>query len=292
MLRKSAVFITTGLLTITMFISLSCYSQNINNSINLQQKEEQLQRLYDSIANSNDDDLKIKLNQKIIKKWKTLLSQPGTFDYPFDSLDKAGILKSPDGRLKLYNWNLPYEMGKHDYFCFIQYRPTESNEQMLLFELEDNSENIEKPEQKILSGNEWYGALYYKIIPIETRFNEVYYTLLAYDPNDYLTSKKIVDILHFENNKPVFGASVFKNQREISNRLIFEYGQFASMMLKYDENKEMIVYDHLSPSEPKYEGDREFYGPDFSYDGLKYENGVWNTYFDLDLRLNEINLDD
>ncbi len=290
MLRKSASFITTGLFI--FFISLGCYSQNNDNSINLQQKEEQLQHLYDSIANSNNDDVKTNLNQQIIKIWKTLLPQPETFEYPFDSLDKAGILKSPDKKLKLYNWNLPYESGEHDYFCFIQYKPTDTDDQMLLFELEDNSEDMDKPEQKILKNNEWYGALYYKVIPIETRFDEIYYTLLAYDPNDFLTNKKIVDVLHFEKNKPVFGASIFKNQREISNRLIFEYGQFASMMLKYDEDKEMIVYDHLSPSEPKYEGDREFYGPDFSYDGLKYENGVWNTYFDLDLRLNEINLDD
>jgi len=290
MVRKSASLITAGLLT--LFLSLSCYSQNNDNSLNLQQKEKQLQHLYDSIANSNDDNIKTNLNQHIIKIWKALLPQPETFDYPFDSLDKAGILRSPDNKLKLYNWNLPYESGEHDYFCFIQYKPTDKDDQMLLFELEDNSEDIEKPEQEILKDNEWYGALYYRIIPIKTRFDEIHYTLLAYDPNDFLTNKKIVDVLHFEKNKPVFGASIFKNQREISNRLIFEYGQFASMMLKYDENKEMIVYDHLSPSKPKYEGDREFYGPDFSYDGLKYENGVWNTYFDLDLRLNEINLDD
>ncbi len=290
MFRKSASFITAGFLS--LFISLSCYAQNNDNSVNLQQEEEQFQRLYDSIANSNDDDVKKKLNQQIIKKWKKLLPQPETFEYPFDSIDNAGILKSKDNKLKLYNWNLPYESGEHDYFCFIQYKQKNKDDQMLLFELEDNSESIEEPEQKILKDNEWYGALYYKIIPIETRFDDTYYTLLAYDPNDYLTSKKIVDVLHFEKNKPVFGASIFKNQREVSNRLIFEYGQFASMMLKYDENKEMIVYDHLSPSEPKYEGDREFYGPDFSYDGLRYENGVWNTYFDLDLRLNEINVDD
>mgnify|MGYP000049372862 CR=1 FL=1 len=290
MLRNSISFIIAGIFS--LLISLSCYSQNEESSINLPEKEKKLQNLYDSIANSNDDDVKTKLNQQIIKKWKKLLSHSETFTYPFDSLDKAGILKSPDNRIKLYNWNLPYESGEHDYFCFIQYKPENSEDQMLLFELEDNSENIENPKQKILKGEEWYGALYYKIIPVETRFDDKYYTLLAYDPNDYLTSKKIVDVLHFEKNKPVFGASIFKNQREVSNRLIFEYGQFASMMLKYDKNKKMIVYDHLSPSKPKYKGDREFYGPDFSYDGLRYENGIWNTYFDLDLRLNEINFDD
>jgi hypothetical protein len=283
-------FLTTALFA--LFFFLNSYTQQTEEKVNLQKQEKTLQTLYDSIANSNDDQLKTKLNKQIVDIWQNLLNHPETFDYPFDSLDKAGILKSPDNRIKLYNWNLPYESGEHDYFCFIQYKSEKKSEQPRIFELKDKSSSIENPEQQILNNNEWYGALYYKIIPIETRFDETYYTLLAYDPNDFMTNKKIVDVLHFNKNKPVFGASIFKNQRKISNRLIFEYGEFASMMLKYDEDKEMIVYDHLSPSKPKYKGDHAFYGPDFSYDGLKYENGVWNTYFDLDLRLNEIDFDD
>ncbi len=290
MITQKVRFITTTFFV--LFIALNSYTQQTEERLNLPKEEETLQTLYDSIANSNDDALKESLNKKIVNTWKELLPHPKTFNFPFDSLDKAGIIKSPDQKLKLYNWNLPYESGEHDFFCFIQYKPEKKSDQTLLFELKDKSSSIENPEQQILNNNEWYGALYYNIIPIETRFDETYYTLLAYDPNDLMTSKKIVDVLHFNKNKPVFGASIFKNQRKISNRLIFEYGEFATMMLKYDEDKEMIVYDHLSPSKPKYKGDRAFYGPDFSYDGLKYENGVWNTYFDLDLRLNEINFDD
>ena len=272
-------------------LSLTLYGQKKDSIPDLPQEEIKLRKLYDSIANSNDDQLKKTLNDHIRQEWQSLLKHPKTFDYPFDSLDKAGIIKSPDKQLKLYNWNLPYESGEHDYFCFIQYKPKKKQEQPVLIELKDKSATIKNPEQKILQGSEWYGALYYKIIPIKTRFNDTYYTLLGYDPNDFLTNKKIVDVLHFDKNKPIFGASIFRNQRQISNRIIFEYGEFVSMMLKYDEDKEMIVYDHLSPSKPMYEGQREFYGPDFSYDGLKYENGVWITYFDLDLRLNEINFD-
>lgn len=256
----------------------------------LKQKEKQLDAYFDTLANSTSEMKRIQINEKILDTLREVVNQPGSFGYSFDAIENAGILQSEDNKVKLYNWNLPYNDGLHDYYCFIQYKSDEDND-IKVFELKDKSDSIEEPESAIIQYPEWYGALYYNIIPIKTRTNETYYTLLAYDMNDYLTDKKIVDVLRFdEGNKPVFGASIFKNRREVSNRLIFEYGEFASMMLKYDKDKEMIVYDHLSPSSPEYEGQREYYGPDFSYDGLKYENGIWNTYFDLDLRLNEINI--
>jgi hypothetical protein len=174
----------------------------------------------------------------------------------------------------------------------MQYKPRKNKDKIFTYKLKDKSDSLENPEEAILNYPNWYGALYYRIIPIETRFNEIHYTLLGFDPHDFLTNKKIVEVLRFdEQNKPVFGASIFRNRKNISNRLIFEYSEFATMTLQYEDKKEMIVYDHLSPSSPKYKGQYEFYGPDFSYDGLKYEKGIWNTYFDLDLRLNEINLD-
>lgn len=274
-------------------LTFGSFSQENKNKNNLNRQEMVLQNLFDSLANANDDETRIKVNNEIKTLLGNIVDNPESFEYPFDSIKNAGILTSPDKKLRLYNWNLPYENGVHEYYCFIQYKPNKKKQKILNFELKDVSENIEEPEQSIINYPDWYGALYYKIIPIETRFNEKYYTLLAYDMNDFLTNKKIVEVLRFDkDNKPIFGASIFKNRRKISNRLIFEYSEFASMILEYEEDKEMIVYDHLSPSSPKYEGQYEFYGPDFSYDGLKYEKGIWNTYYDLDLRLNKINIDD
>jgi len=39
----------------------------------------------------------------------------------------------------------------------------------------------------------------------------------------------------------------------------------------------MIIFDHLSPSKPSYTGNYQFYGPDFSYDGLEVlmDIGTW-----------------
>jgi hypothetical protein len=285
-------FILFSLLLSGLTVTGECYGQESNMTEWLKKQELILKSNFDSLANAETNQQRIKFNDKISALFEKILKTEQSFEYPFDSIKNAGILTSSDQKLKIYNWNLPFDNGIHKYQCFIQYKPDGKKEEILTYQLEDNSDDIENPESAILHHPKWYGALYYRIIPIETRFNETYYTLLGYDMNDYLTNKKIVEILRFNSDrKPVFGASIFKNRKKISNRLIFEYSEFATMTLEYEEKKEMIVYDHLAPSSPKYEGQYEFYGPDFSYDGLKYEKGIWNTYYDLDLRLNKINIE-
>ncbi|GEM_PF-677867 len=258
--------------------------------VNFSQQATMLHHYLDSIAHATSDDTREKINAKVLKRFRRILKEPESFEYPFDEIKNAGILKSSDDRLRIYNWNVPFEAGYNVFYCFLQYR---KNDTILTYELNDRSEKIDKPENKTLDKDNWYGALYYEVITKQGRFDGTYYTLLGFDPHDFLTNKKVIDVLHFDkNDQPVFGASIFKNRENITKRILFEYNQFANMMLRYDKDKKMIVYDHLSPSKPQYEGQREYYGPDFSYDGLKYENGIWNTYFDLDLRLNDIDFDD
>ncbi|MBS3808243.1 MAG: hypothetical protein KGY60_12120 [Bacteroidales bacterium] len=261
-----------------------------NQTINFQQQEQILHRYFDSLAHAREDDTRDALNKKILSRFRRILDDPRSFDYPFDSIQNAGILKSADGKIRLYNWNVPYEAGYNIFQCFLQYKKADT---LLTYELNDQSEKIEKPESQTLDKDKWYGALYYDIIVKQGRFDRTYYTLLGFDPNDFLSNRKVIDVLYFDKqDQPVFGAAIFKNRQKVSQRILFEYNEFANMMLRYDQDKEMIVYDHLSPSKPQYEGQREYYGPDFSYDGLKFENGIWNTYFDLDLRLNEIDFDE
>jgi len=45
--------------------------------------------------------------------------------------------------------------------------------------------------------------------------------------------------------------------------------------------------DHLAPMEPVFEGDRSYYGPDFSYDALDYQEGKWMLIEDVELRNRE-----
>jgi len=244
--------------------------------------EDTLQIKFELLAQTNNDIQKEALCSEISILFKKVLENNNSFDFRFRSLKYVGIIYSPDLKFRIIQWNLPYNDGTHKYFGFIQYH--KSKRKTVLIELHDKSDLITKPQLEKLSSKNWYGALYYKIIHNTYKENE-YYTLLGSDLNNMFTKKKIIEILTFDRKgNPSFGAMVFKNQNKPAARIIFEYSIQANMVLTYDQNKEMIIFDHLSPSRPSLVGRYEFYGPDFSYDGMKFERGIWNYYPDLDIR--------
>ncbi len=270
------------LLIITILFQKQEMFGNNRSQGELELYEDSLQYYFTLLASERDDNNKIEINDQIIKYFKKALRNENSFTYPFDSLKNIGIIKSEDEKLRIITWNLPYNDRTHQYFGFIQYK--KSKKTYIFYELNDDSDNIKNPELVILNDKNWYGALYYKIITNKNK-GKVYYTLLGADLNNLLTKKKIIEILYFDkNNFPVFGNKVFKNKSIPISRVIFEFNAQTNMTLTYDEEKEMIIYDHLSPSRPSLEGQFEFYGPDFSYDGLKFERGIWNAYSDIDVR--------
>ncbi|MFO7842336.1 MAG: hypothetical protein R6V16_00880 [Bacteroidales bacterium] len=272
-MKRIACFI---LFTVFYFSPAKSYAQEISVY------SDSLKHYFSLMAQERDDDKKEELNKKITEYFRKALAQDDSFDYNFSSLKYIGDIRSEDDKLRIITWNLPYYDGTHQYFGFIQYK--KNRWKTLTYELTDRSEQIKNPEYEILSHKNWYGALYYQII-VNNHRRDDYYTLLGSDLNDLHSKRKLVEILQFDqNDHPVFGAPVFKNREKKLARVIFEYSAQANMGLTYDEDKEMIIYDHLSPFRPSLKGKYQFYGPDFSYDGLKFENGIWNTYHDIDVR--------
>ena len=56
------------------------------------------------------------------------------------------------------------------------------------------------------------------------------------------------------------------------------------MALLFDDRVNMIVFDHLSPSESSFKGQYQYYGPDGSYDVLRFKRGKWFYKSDFDIR--------
>jgi len=158
---------------IILFSSSALYSKN-NDLLILKNYEDSLNICFNSMANSKLDKDRIDANENILRIFRKILVNKNTFDYSFDSLKYVGIFRSIDNKLKIYNWNVPYNDGSNKYFGFIQYY-SKKNKQYL-YELLDNSEEIENPEYSVLSNKNWYGALYYSILENKYR-GKTYYTL-------------------------------------------------------------------------------------------------------------------
>ncbi|MBK8805250.1 MAG: hypothetical protein IPO21_00825 [Bacteroidales bacterium] len=222
-------------------------------------------------------------NKQIISFLEQSLSKKESFSYSFDSLAKIiSIQKSPDDLFRIFTWNTLSNKGEYENFGFIQINNIK-NDSYKLYQLTDKSDSLSNPEYKTLTVSNWLGAIYFNIIKYPEK-NTNHYILLGWDGNNLFSSKKLIEVITIDAFSVSFGKPIFQCNNTLKNRVVFEYSSHTDMSLRYDEKKEMIIFDHLSPSNPLFSNRPEFYGPDFSYDGLYFENDKWNLVTDIDIR--------
>jgi hypothetical protein len=272
----------------------TCFSQSGSS---LAAKEDSLKSLASEIRNSGKDDLRNALNEKYLLLLKGTLNLAGSFQYPFDSLRTIAKISSPDGKFRIYNWNLPQHDGTNKYFCLLQIK---EKKQFRILQLTDVSDTLPDPEHRILASGKWYGALYYRILANKAG-GKIYYTLLAWDGCTSLKYQKIIDVLTFDSiGNPVFGAKIFKKYHDGKNvRVLFGYSSSTAMALKYSRqeiatgNKKwdpgkkafiyekktawLIVFDQLGPLPDSNETGASYDVPvGENSDGFLFSDGCWN----------------
>lgn len=238
------------------------------------QQETILKVIGDSILHGNNDSVRNINSNIFLVKMEELLRNEASFSYPFDSLKNVSIVTSSDKTLRVYTWLLPsITKNKFNYFGFLQVKDKKTKK-VSLHKLTEGTIIPEELEKKSLPCENWFGALYYKIIENKAK-GKIYYTLLGWRGNSLKTTIKIIDALSINKDAIKFGAPVFKSEKGMKHRIVFEYTAQAVMSLRYNEKKKMIVFDHLSPSNPALKGNYEYYGPDMTYDGYKFKNNSW-----------------
>jgi hypothetical protein len=256
---------------------------SIAQQTTVKKNEIELQQLFASAASVRTDSERIRIYTEIEQLIGETLKKTEAFSYSFDSLRNIGKIISKDGKVRVFTWNLLLSNASQRYYGYILYKPT-STEPHIVFCLKDSSDISEATLFSKLNKDSWYGALYYDII--EKKWgNTMLYALLGYDPHSLYINRKIIDCIYFkDNNELILGAPVFKIGKNIQYRVLFAYSAKVAMSLKYNENLKMIVFDHLSPSSSSYTGLYQYYGPDFSFDGFKFDDGYWNLFEDIDVR--------
>ncbi|MDA9564014.1 hypothetical protein N9R81_05000 [Flavobacteriales bacterium] len=250
-----------------------------------------LEKYEDSLATLRDYTLFTKSNEKrneyntaFLEVFKEVLSQDASYEFNFDEIPALGDLRSPDNTFRMLTWNVPSNKRTHTYYCLLQVHQKNSKDYSL-FELEDKSAEITRPLNKLLTSSKWYGALYSEIIPFK-RNGKTQYIILGWDGNDEFTNKKIIEVLSFtKDNKPKFGAQVFKLSKGAPRRLIFEYAEEVTMSLRWEPKRKQIVFDHLSPTKEELKGIRQYYVPDMSFDAIELQKGTWVYLRDVDVRV-------
>lgn len=204
----------------------------------------------------------------------SILNLHDGWDARLDTIRSISAIKPDDEAFWLITWNVPYDNGTYTFYGRIRL-PNKGKQTGQIISLIDQSAATTRAGTKVLKADEWFGALYYKVI--KTRHKKsTFYTLLGWDGNTAFSNKKLIDVLSFQHDGTIrFGAPIFDDGKRVRHRVFFEHAEKASMSLRYQEKSGLIIFDHLAPSQPSLEGQYEFYSPDFTTDAFRFEKGKW-----------------
>ncbi len=219
------------------------------------------------------------LMEHFASSFQQALQQDRGMNYAFDSIPYMGKVASENGVVRLFTWSIPTVWGRYKYYAIMQWREKDSTCVMVLHDGKSEHDSLE---QAIFKAPDWYGMLYYQMVERQINGN-TYYMLLGFDFNNSITYKKSIDVLSFNDGRPVFGAAVFDDKKMPASRLIFEYMAGAQFFLRYIPSLRMIVYNRLMPQRPELSDDPRFYVPSEMLDGLQFQQGKWKRIEDVSL---------
>lgn len=239
----------------------------------LRMAEDTLALLAYAVVNDSIEIERFAACRALIQVLTRALKTDNSFQYRFDRLKSISILAPPDSSFRIFTWQMFVNDSTYRHYGAIQMNSAD----LKLFPLIDRRHDMDdRPVYEQMSPERWYGALYYNLIQFDAKEGRKY-LLFGYDAFAFFEKRKIIEVLSFDDTgKPVFGAPVFDkpNTKVPEMRLIFEYAADAPIKVNWDEQYQMILFDHLIAWPSPY-GRGVMFVTDGSYDGLRLEKGRW-----------------
>ena len=177
------------------------------------------------------------------------LKLSNSFRFSFDSLFSVRKIIAPDSSFKIFTWQIDLGYGKYKQRGAIQlYTPDGSLKLLPFF---DKSDDFENPEFANSTRKKWIGAIYYDII--ETTFNgKNFYTLLGFDEYNEKMSRKIIEVIYFEDNEPILGGNYFEYPSDETypsspiQRFVYTYKKGSNGYIRYENESGKLILSELT----------------------------------------------
>jgi len=252
------------------------YAQSKADVKILQQKEDSLRALAVQIIQGRNADDRFSADSSFTRMLVRALKTRHSFHYPFESFQTVSVLYAPDSVFRIFTWQMVINENVIRQHGAIQMKTWDGS--LKLYPLIDKSDVTGNVADTIGNHLGWIGAIYYKLIQKKSG-NQNYYTLLGFDENNIRSSRKIIEVLHFANDEPVFGGRYFSYEEDSvfktsQSRYIMEYKKEAGPRLNYDTDLDMIIMEHLI-SESKEPHKKWTLVGDGDYEGFAWKNGKW-----------------
>ena len=245
-----------------------------------------IEKLFKRLVNNYDDNERIRINDSIRMIIDRYVESDSIFNHRFNNLKYLGQIKPPNSTLKIITWNLVLRNAPGMYYCYLV-RKAEPGDKNKIFRLSAPYSQKLVNTDSTYSESDWYGALYYDFKYYKSD-SDNYWMLLGIDYGNPDISRKIIDVLTISSGDSIkFGKRLFNTGTEMKHREVFEYASNGMMSLRFRTDS-TIVFDHLVPFSPANMNDRQYYGPDYSYDAYQLKkSGLWHLEINVDARNEE-----
>lgn len=288
----SAILLLSSIANINAQKSTTLTSSQLGSMILAEKK---MQRIGHQLLMDTSQDQRVKGAREFVKLLVDALKTENSFQYRFDSLPYLAQVMPQDSGFRIFT----FQVMLKDY-TFLHYGCIQMNRKNIkLIPFKDYSDTFAIPPQFPITNKNWLGAVYYKLITKLVNNKPVYF-LFGYDQNDYLTDKKYIEAMTIEKDSiarfgmPIFEKTIIQvvpqsnklgaaSKKPIPptkitktyHRYVLEYRKRASVILKYDKEKDMITHDHVESLDAKAQDVGFMKVPDGSYEGLKWDKTKW-----------------
>ncbi len=236
-----------------------------------------LNQMYERIIVASDNNKSL-INDSIRNLVEEYIYSDTIFKNQLSGVKFLGELQSNDKNLKIINWNVMDSGGDNRYYCYFIKKDKKKN---IVFKLEGRYNVTGIDSSKVFGANDWYGALYYDLRHFRNNREDLY-MVLGYDYTHLGESRKIIDIVGFNDNGIYFGDGALDMNGKALKRYILEYSSEGVVSLRFHSDKS-VVFDHLAAFSNGQNSDPS-YGSALSFDAFILEKGVWKFYSNVDIR--------
>ncbi len=244
-------------------------------SVNLLNAQYDLSFYCDVMSNAYEGKNRVAAGQDFHKLFTGELKKEGSFTNKFEGLKWVSFKSDAGNTFRLITWQVKNDNNTYQSYGFLQMANG------TLFDLKDNVIGFSRDlEYEAMDVTNWYGCLYYNIKEVNTS-QGIAYILFGYDGLDDKNRVKVIDVLTFDNGKPVFGTEIFKisagARPDLKFRILIDYSALANVNCNFNEGMDMIVHDFVINTMGVAEDGGPAKIPDGTYVGYKWDGKFW-TY--------------
>jgi len=240
-----------------------------------------LASLHNQLRHAPDDATRLALHDSLCTQWANVLEAGLGFSDDLLAIRGIGMVETGKGRerLRVIGWNVELEDRTQRYGCFVIFA-SETSPSGYTWETRSVGKRPAMWDANSMHRDmDWPGALYYAAVLKHDRRQPVY-LLLGWDGADGTLNRKVAETWEPDRNGMRFGTARLMIHGMKSRRLVLEYREDVSAMLRWESVSDRVVMDHLST--PPGTTSPLLAGPDMTYDALIWNKGRWLLQEDIE----------